>query len=70
MGEIRQEKLLGYVILGIDVIDINLHECMMLKAVQTKLDNGDETNDMSLYDWYAKNDETINQVFGFAAEAA
>lgn len=44
----------GLEILGIGVIDIDLHECMMLKAVQTKLDNAGETNDMSLYDWYAK----------------
>ena len=44
----------GLEILGIGVIDIDLHDCFMLKAVQTTLDNNDETNDMSLYDWYAK----------------
>ena len=44
----------GLEILGISVIDIDLHDCFMLKAVQTTLDNNDETNDMSLYDWYAK----------------
>ena len=42
----------GLEILGIGVVDVDLHECMMLKAVQTTLDNGNE--DMSLYDWYAK----------------
>lgn len=42
----------GLEILGIGLIDVDLHECMMLKAVQTTLDNGNE--DMSLYDWYAK----------------
>jgi hypothetical protein len=42
----------GLEILGIGIIDVDLHECMMLKAVQTTLDNGNE--DMSLYDWYAK----------------
>ena len=44
----------GLEILGIGVVDIDLHDCFMLKAVQTTLDKGDETNDMSLYDWYAK----------------
>ena len=44
----------GLEILGIGVIDVDLHECMMLKAVQTTLANNDETNEMSLYDWYAK----------------
>lgn len=44
----------GLEILGISVIDIDLHDCFMLKAVQTTLVNNDETNDMSLYDWYAK----------------
>lgn len=44
----------GLEILGISVIDIDLHDCFMLKAVQTILDNNDETDDMSLYDWYAK----------------
>lgn len=41
-------------ILGIGVVDVDLHECMMLKAVQTTLDKDKENNDMSLYDWYAK----------------
>lgn len=44
----------GLEILGIGVIDVDLHECMMLKAVQTTLDKGKENNDMNLYDWYAK----------------
>lgn len=44
----------GLEILGIGVIDVDLHECMMLKAVQTTLDKGKETDEMSLYDWYAK----------------
>ena len=42
----------GLEILGIGVVDVDLHECMMLKAVQTTLDK--ENEDMSLYDWYAK----------------
>lgn len=44
----------GLEILGIGVIDVDLHECMMLKAVQTTLDKDKENDDMSLYDWYAK----------------
>ena len=44
----------GLEILGIGVIDIDLHDCLMLKAVQTTLDNNDDTDNMSLYDWYAK----------------
>lgn len=54
----------GLEILGIGVIDVDLHECMMLKAVQTTLDNGNE--DMSLYDWYAKvledNKQTLQRI--------
>ena len=42
----------GLEIRGIGVVDLDLHECMMQKAVQTTLDYGNE--DMSLYDWYAK----------------
>ena len=41
-------------VLGIGVIDVDLHECMMLKAVQTTLEKGEEKKEMSLYDWYAK----------------
>lgn len=44
----------GLEILGIRVIDVDLHECMMLKAVQTTLDKDKENDYMSLYDWYAK----------------
>lgn len=44
----------GLEILGIGVIDVDLHECMMLKAIQTTLAKDKENNDMSLYDWYAK----------------
>ena len=44
----------GLEILGIGVIDMDLHECMMLKAVQTTLEKGEEKKEMSLYDWYAK----------------
>ena len=44
----------GLEILGIGVIDVDLHECMMLKAVQTALEKGEEKKEMSLYDWYAK----------------
>ena len=44
----------GLEILGIGVIDVDLHECMMLKAVQTTLEKGEEKKEMSLYDWYAK----------------
>ena len=32
----------GLEILGIGVIDVDLHECMMLKAVQTTLEKGEE----------------------------
>ena len=44
----------GLEILGIGVIDVDLHECMMLKAVQTTLEKVEEKKEMSLYDWYAK----------------
>jgi len=44
----------GLEILGIGVIDVDLHECMMLKAVQTTLEKGEQKDEMSLYDWYAK----------------
>ena len=44
----------GLEILGIGVIDVDLHECMMLKAVQTTLEKGEEKKEMSLYDWHAK----------------
>ena len=44
----------GFEILGIGVVNVDLHECMMLKAVQTTLDKDKENDDMSLYDWYAK----------------
>ena len=44
----------GLEVLGISVIDVDLHECMMLKAVQTTLEKGEEKKEMSLYDWYAK----------------
>ena len=44
----------GLEILGIGVIDVDLHECMMLKAVQTTLEKDEEKKEMSLYDWYAK----------------
>ena len=44
----------GLEILGIGVIDVDLHECMMLKAVQTALEKGEEKKEMSLYDWYTK----------------
>lgn len=44
----------GFEILGIGVVDVDLHECMMLKAVQTTLDKDKENNDMSLYDRYVK----------------
>lgn len=56
----------GLEILGIGVIDVDLHECMMLKAVQTTLDKGKETDEMSLYDWYAKaladNRQTLQRI--------
>ena len=44
----------GLEILGIGVIDVDLHECMMLKAVQTTLEKGEEKKEMSLYDRYTK----------------
>ena len=44
----------GLEVLGIGVIDVDLHECMMLKAVQTAIDGGKEKEEMSLYSWYAK----------------
>lgn len=44
----------GLEILGIGVIDVDLHECMMLKAVQTTQEKDDAKEDMSLYEWYAK----------------
>ncbi len=44
----------GLEILGISVIDVDLHSCMMLRAVQTALEKGKEKNDMTLYQWYAK----------------
>ena len=44
----------GLEILGIGVIDVDLHECMMLKAVQTALEKGEEKKEMSLYDRYTK----------------
>ncbi|ETD28010.1 transposase, partial [Prevotella nigrescens] len=44
----------GLEILGIGVIDVDLHECMMLKAVQATLEKGEEKKEMSLYDWHAK----------------
>ena len=54
----------GLEILGIGVIDVDLHECIMLKAVQTTLDDGKE--DLSLYDWYAKvledNKQTLQRI--------
>lgn len=44
----------GLELLGIGVIDVDLHECMMLKAVQTTLEKNDRKDEMSLYDRYAK----------------
>lgn len=44
----------GLEILGIGVIDVDLHDCMMLKAVQTSLEKGAEKDDLTLYQWYAK----------------
>lgn len=44
----------GLEILGIGAIDVDLHDCMMLRAVQTKLEKGQEEDDMTLYQWYAK----------------
>lgn len=44
----------GLEILGIGLIDVDLHDCMMLRAVQTKLEKGCEKDDMTLYEWYAK----------------
>lgn len=43
----------GLEILGIGVIDVDLHDCMMLRAVQTTLGSGKEKDEMSLYQWYA-----------------
>lgn len=40
----------GLEILGIGVIDVDLHECMMLKAVQTTLGKGGEKDEMTLYE--------------------
>ena len=44
----------GLEILGIGVIDVDRHDCMMLKAVQTSLEESTKKDEMSLYDWYAK----------------
>ena len=44
----------GLEILGIGVIDVDLHDCMMLRAVQTSLGSGKERDEMTLYQWYAK----------------
>lgn len=44
----------GLEILGIGVIDVDLHDCMMLRAVQTSLAKGKEKDEMTLYQWYAK----------------
>ena len=44
----------GLEILGIGIIDVDLHECMMLRAVQTTLEKGAEKDEMTLYQWYAK----------------
>lgn len=44
----------GLEILGIGVIDVDLHDCMMLKAVQTALAPDREKDELSLYEWYAK----------------
>lgn len=44
----------GQEILGIGVIDVDLHDCMMLKAVQTALAPDRERDELSLYGWYAK----------------
>lgn len=44
----------GLEILGIGLIDVDLHDCMMLRAVQTTLEKGAEKAELSLYQWYAK----------------
>ena len=44
----------GLEILGIGLIGVDLHECMMLRAVQTALEKGCEKDEMTLYQWYAK----------------
>ncbi len=44
----------GLEILGIGLIDVDLHDCMMLRAVQTALEKGREKDEMTLYQWYAK----------------
>lgn len=44
----------GLEILGIGVIDVDLHNCMMLRAVQTALSKGKERDEMTLYQCYAK----------------
>lgn len=44
----------GLEILGIGVIDVDLHDCMMLRAVQTSLVPDRLKDELSLYEWYAK----------------
>ena len=44
----------GIEILGIGVIDVDLHECMMLKTVHTTLGKVEEKNEMNLFDRYAR----------------
>lgn len=44
----------GLEILGIGLIDVDLHDFMMLRAVQTALEKGREKDEMTLYQWYAK----------------
>ena len=44
----------GLEVLGIGLIDVDLHDCMMLRAVQTTLCKGSEKDDMTLYQWYYK----------------
>lgn len=43
----------GLEILGIGAIDVDLHDCMMLRAVQTQPEKDTGREDWSLYDWYA-----------------
>lgn len=43
----------GLEVLGIGVIDADLHDCMMLRAVQTANEKKGDVK-MGLYDWYAK----------------
>lgn len=43
----------GLEVLGIGVVDADLHDCMMLRAVQTANEKGGD-NDMTFFDWYAK----------------